>query len=88
LLVAEGLGATVLPDFSVIGDPLEQRGVITYRPLTDDDTEVTLVIQRRRTRLTPQAATDLRHCFLDLAGSYGGSLSPPRAGLGRRRTTK
>ncbi len=29
LLVAKGLGATVLPDFSVIGDPLEQRGVIT-----------------------------------------------------------
>ena len=24
LMVAEGLGATVLPDFSVIGDPLEQ----------------------------------------------------------------
>ena len=29
LMVAEGLGLTVLPDFFVIGDPLERRGVIT-----------------------------------------------------------
>jgi DNA-binding transcriptional LysR family regulator len=75
LLVAEGLGAAVLPDFSVIGDPLEQQGVITCRPLADDDTSVTLVIQRRRSRLTPRAATELHQCFLDLAGSYGGTLS-------------
>ena len=38
LMVAEGLGITVLPDFSVIGDPLEQRGVITWRPIADDRT--------------------------------------------------
>ena len=36
LMVAEGLGVTVLPDFSVIGDPLETCGVITWRPLADD----------------------------------------------------
>jgi hypothetical protein len=30
-MVAEGLGVTVLPDFSVIGDPLELRGA-TIRP--------------------------------------------------------
>ena len=35
-MVAEGLGITVLPDYSVIGDPLEQHGVITWRPLADD----------------------------------------------------
>jgi DNA-binding transcriptional LysR family regulator len=40
LMVAEGLGVTVLPDFSVIGDPLEQRGIITWRPISDDHTQV------------------------------------------------
>lgn len=39
-MVAEGLGATVLPDFSVIGDPLERRGTITVRPLAGDATDV------------------------------------------------
>ena len=35
LMVAEGLGATVLPDFSVVDDPLERGGMITWRPLRD-----------------------------------------------------
>src|ERR1700733_8896581 len=39
LMVAEGLGITVLPDFSIAGDPLEQRGVITWRPIAGDATE-------------------------------------------------
>ena len=47
LMVAEGMGATVLPDFSVINDPLERSGAITYRPLRSD-AEVLLVVQRRR----------------------------------------
>ena len=38
LMVAEGLGLTVLPDFFVIGDPLERRGVITWRPIEADRT--------------------------------------------------
>ena len=40
LMVAEGLGVTVLPDFSVIGDPLEACGMITWRPIADDATVV------------------------------------------------
>src|SRR5580698_10048738 len=48
LMVAAGLGATVLPSYSVIGDPLEQRGAITYRKIDGDDTSVRLVVQRRR----------------------------------------
>jgi hypothetical protein len=31
-------GATVLPDFSLIDDPLERSGAITWRPLADDHT--------------------------------------------------
>lgn len=30
LMVAEGLGVTILPDFSIIGDPLERAGGLTY----------------------------------------------------------
>ncbi|WP_246235114.1 LysR family transcriptional regulator substrate-binding protein [Streptomyces boluensis] len=48
VLVAEGLGVTLLPDFSVAGDPLERAGLITYRPLLDETTRVLVVLQRRR----------------------------------------
>src|SRR6202035_5903180 len=40
LMVAEGLGITVLPDYSVIGDPFETSGMITWRPLADESTRV------------------------------------------------
>lgn len=55
LLVAEGLGATLLPDFSVAGDPLERAGLITLRPLADETTRVLLVLQRRRGDAAPRA---------------------------------
>ncbi len=70
LMVAEGLGVTVLPDFSVIGDPLETRGVITWRPLADDATTVHLVIQRLRSGSPPRAARDLHRMFVQRARSY------------------
>jgi DNA-binding transcriptional LysR family regulator len=69
LLVAEGLGATVLPDFSVIGDPLVRQGLVTWRPLADDDTEVRLAIRRRRSAVHPRAATDLHRLFLELGAA-------------------
>ncbi|AYN42898.1 hypothetical protein D9753_32985 [Streptomyces dangxiongensis] len=64
LMVAEGLGATVLPDFSVAGDPLERSGTITYRPLAGESTRVLLVLQRRRAESVPQAAQDLHTAFV------------------------
>jgi DNA-binding transcriptional LysR family regulator len=68
LMVAEGLGVTVLPDFSVIGDPLETSGVITWRPLADDSTtKVQLVIQRLRSASPPRAARDLHRMFVQRA---------------------
>ncbi|ORT47283.1 hypothetical protein KBI5_20590 [Frankia sp. KB5] len=33
LMVAQGLGVTVLPDYSIVGDPPERSGVITHRSL-------------------------------------------------------
>jgi len=67
LMVAQGLGVTVLPDFSVIGDPFETSGMITWRPLADDSTTVQLVIQRLRSSVPPQAARDLHHMFVQHA---------------------
>ena len=70
LMVAEGLGVTVLPDFSITGDPLVRAGVITWRPLADDTTEVRLVLQRRRSAVHPVATRDLQRLFIERAGDY------------------
>jgi DNA-binding transcriptional LysR family regulator len=70
LLVAEGVGVTVLPDFSVAGDPLETRGVITTRPLADDTTRVLLVLERLRSGSSPQPARDLHRMFVQRARAY------------------
>jgi DNA-binding transcriptional LysR family regulator len=77
LMVAEGLGITVLPDFSVIGDPLEQHGVITWRPLADDETWVELVIQRARSGSQPLAARDLHDIFVERARAYSAARPAP-----------
>ncbi|MEU6144430.1 LysR family transcriptional regulator [Streptomyces sp. NPDC047081] len=71
LMVAEGLGATLLPDFSVVGDPLERSGAIVYRPISDDATEVLLMLQRRRAESVPRAAQDLYEVFVRRARELG-----------------
>lgn len=43
LLVAEGLGVTVLPDYSIDGDPLVRAGVVTHRPLLGVPDDVSLL---------------------------------------------
>jgi DNA-binding transcriptional LysR family regulator len=70
LMVAEGLGAVVLPDFSVIGDPLVRCGAITWRPLADDHTEVQLAVRRRRSDVHPRAARDLHRLLAAQAEAY------------------
>ena len=70
LMVAEGLGVTVLPDFSLIGDPLVQSEVITWRPLAGDTTEVQLAIQRLRSGSPPRAVRDLYNIFTARAKPY------------------
>jgi DNA-binding transcriptional LysR family regulator len=75
LMVAEGLGVTVLPDFSVVGDPLERRGTITHRPIEGDTTRVLLMLQRRRTESVPRAARDLHQAFVRRARELGGTLT-------------
>jgi DNA-binding transcriptional LysR family regulator len=70
LMVAEGLGATVLPDFSVTGDPLARREVITWRPLAEDQTEVRLAIRRRRSAVHALASRDLHALFVACAAEH------------------
>jgi len=70
LMVAEGLGSTVLPDYSVAGDPLERSGAITSRPIQDDETEVKLVIQRRASGSMSRAVKDLHSMFVKHGESF------------------
>ncbi|MFC5744511.1 LysR family transcriptional regulator [Actinomadura rugatobispora] len=50
VMVAEGLGVTLLPDYSIADDPLERSGIITRRPLDIESPDVLLVAQHARTR--------------------------------------
>ena len=68
--VAEGLGLTVLPDYSVIGDPLERAGLITHRPIAGDDTPVTLVLRQRRLDHVPQPVRELATGLVARAREY------------------
>ncbi|MGA5473393.1 substrate-binding domain-containing protein [Streptomyces arboris] len=70
LMVAEGLGVTVLPDYNVVGDPLERTGAITCRPLKDDTTTVLLVVQRSRSGSVTRAARDLHRIFVERAEAH------------------
>jgi DNA-binding transcriptional LysR family regulator len=62
MMVAEGIGLTVLPDYSVLGDLLEQAGLIVTRPLAGNDTVVTMTaLHRRQARVLPAVLQVLEH---------------------------
>jgi DNA-binding transcriptional LysR family regulator len=67
VMVAEGLGVTVLPDYSVVGDPMERAGLITTRPIAGDHTEVRLVLRHRALDRAPAQVRDLRSILVELA---------------------
>jgi DNA-binding transcriptional LysR family regulator len=75
LMVAEGLGAAVLPDFSVVGDPLVHRGAIVWRPIAGDCGEVELAIRRRRSDVHPLAARDLHRLFVQQAAALSAAAA-------------
>src|ERR1700761_6195642 len=76
LMVAAGLGIAVLPDYSVVGDPLERSGEITHRPISDDGTGVLLVLQRRRSAPAHNAISDLHDLFVaEAQRTSGGGLA-------------
>jgi len=75
MMVAEGLGPTILPDYSVHGDPLERAGVITTRPVAGDPILVRLVaVHRRQARVPPLIRT-----LVDLLGSNVASATASAA---------
>jgi DNA-binding transcriptional LysR family regulator len=78
VMVADGLGVTVLPDYSVVGDPLERAGLITTRPIAGDHTLVRLSLQQRRQRRVPEAVSGLVAEFRRLADH--GAAKVERAG--------
>lgn len=67
MMVAEGLGAALLPNYTVGGDPLELTGAITFREIEGDDTEVTLVVQTRRSASRRRDVEDLPGLLLERA---------------------
>jgi DNA-binding transcriptional LysR family regulator len=70
LMVAQGLGVTVLPDYSIAGDPLERSGIITFRPVLGDGTQVALVMQHRQSRHLPEGVRVLRQALRERAALY------------------
>lgn len=79
LMVAEGLGATVLPDFSVAGDPLERCGAITFRPVAGAVPGVLLMLRQRKADIAARAARDLHDVFVRTARE----LEPALTGTGK-----
>jgi len=86
VMVAEGLGVTVLPDYSVAGDPLERAGLITHRPIADDHTSVTLVLRHRRLDLVPEQVRALRDCLVEEARGHRAAAVGPVSGGRTART--
>ncbi|WP_312034468.1 LysR family transcriptional regulator [Actinoplanes sp. TBRC 11911] len=70
VLVANGTGPTILPDYSVYGDPLERAGVITTRPLVEDVPPVTMLLLRRRFDRLPPVVRDFEQTIIRLAGEH------------------
>ncbi|GAA4813319.1 LysR family transcriptional regulator [Nocardioides caeni] len=69
-LVAEGIGVTVLPDYSVIGDPLHRAGLIASRDIAGEQTTVTLQLRRRRSVQQPLAVRELQNALAGRAADY------------------
>ena len=80
MMVAEGLGVTVLPDFSVASDPLERAGLLTTRPLAGDTTTVTMVLLHRRRSPASDTVRQLVEVFTEVAAELtaADALAAPR----------
>ena len=70
---------TVLPDYSLVGDPLCTAGLITHRPISGDDTTVTLLMVTRNVAVVPPALRDMQAALLDRARAYQQDQARPAA---------
>lgn len=75
VLVAEGLGVTVLPDYSIDSDPLVRSGVLTQRPIRGDDTTVEVLMLRRRMPRTALAVAACEEALRAAASAYTASAA-------------
>lgn len=82
MMVAEGLGITILPDYSVIGDPLERAGLITTRAIAGDESTVWLQLLKSPRSRTNPAVLELAAALSRLAGDpqSPASVGAPMAG--------
>lgn len=78
LMVAERIGLTILPDYSVAGDPLERAGLIVTRPLRTVPTAVRMAcVWRPRTPIPTEVQNLLRHL---LAAAHRDRKLPTQSG--------
>lgn len=79
MMVAEGLGISLLPDFSVTGDPLERAGIITTRPIAGDTTTVTMLLLQRRRSPAADTVRELIEAFREVSAELSQrALTPAR----------
>ncbi|TNM46070.1 LysR family transcriptional regulator [Nocardioides albidus] len=71
VLVAEGVGVAVLPDYAVLGDPLHRVGVIDVLPIAGDQTLLTLQLRRRKALQQPLPVRELQAALVARAEEYG-----------------
>lgn len=65
-MVAQGVGVTILPDYSLFDDPLCRAGLVTWRAI-DDDTEVRLLMLVRDDDVIPPVLRALQSLFASRA---------------------
>jgi DNA-binding transcriptional LysR family regulator len=70
LMVADGLGVTILPDYSIDGDPMVRSGLLTHRPLAGDTTKVTLLMLHRKVNQLPPTLLGLKQALLERARAH------------------
>lgn len=70
LFVATGTGPTLLPDYSVFGDPLEVAGVIVARRLAASVPKVSMLLLRRKLDKVPPTIVDFEETFMRLARAH------------------
>lgn len=69
-LVAKGVGPSVLPDYSITGDPLEEAGIITARPLSAPTPSVTMLLLRRDFERMPADIADFEDTVAGIARDH------------------
>jgi DNA-binding transcriptional LysR family regulator len=80
MLVADGMGVTLLPDYSVLDDPLTRAGLLASRPIAGHDTAITLTLVERRTQRVPESVRELRHALVRRGHAYRDLLAAQSAG--------